>query len=141
MKNIYEKYIDVIPYLLFGIGTTLVNILTYWVLSSLIKAPVMLSTLIAWVTAVLFAYYTNRKWVFHSEAKESNEILMEIISFFGCRLMTGVIDWLIMFVFVEKIHYNDMLFKAMANVIVIFLNYIASKVIIFRNTNSCGNLN
>lgn len=140
MKNIYEKHIDVIPYLLFGIGTTLVNILTYWVLSSLIKAPVMLSTLIAWVTAVLFAYYTNRKWVFHSEAKESNEILMEIISFFGCRLMTGVIDWLIMFVFVEKMHYNDMLFKAMANVIVIVLNYIASKVIIFRK-NSCGNLN
>lgn len=136
MKNIYNKYRDVIPYLLFGICTTLVNIITYWGFSNIIKLPVMSSTVLAWIAAVLFAYYTNRKWVFHSEAKGFNEILIEIIKFFSCRLLTGVIDWLIMFVFVSYLHYNDMLIKTVANIIVIVLNYVASRLVIFNSSKN-----
>lgn len=136
MKNIYNKYRDVIPYLLFGICTTLVNIITYWGFSNIIKLPVMSSTVLAWIAAVLFAYYTNRKWVFHSEAKGFNDIFMEIIKFFSCRLLTGVIDWLIMFVFVSYLHYNDMLIKTLANIIVIVLNYVASRLVIFNSSKN-----
>ena len=92
----------------------------------------MPGTIIAWVAAVLFAYLTNRKWVFHSEVKGTKGILKEISAFFGCRLATGVVDWLMMFLFVDCWHFNDVLIKIIANVVVIILNYIASKWLIFR---------
>lgn len=132
MRRIYEKYKDVIPYLFFGVCTTLVNIAVYWICAHPLNTGIMPGTIIAWITAVLFAYLTNRKWVFHSEAYSAKEILREIIAFFSCRIATGVIDWLMMYVFVDCLHINDVLIKAVANIIVIVLNYIASKLLIFR---------
>ena len=101
MKKLFEKYKDVIPYLFFGVCTTLVNVVIYWIAAYLFKIATMPSTILAWVIAVFFAYATNRKWVFQSEARERNEILREIISFFGCRLVTGIVDWGCMFLFVD----------------------------------------
>lgn len=92
----------------------------------------MASTIIAWALAVLFAYITNRKWVFHSEAKSDKEIIREVISFYGCRVVTGIVDWACMFVLVELLAWNDVFVKFSANVLVIILNYIASKVVIFK---------
>ncbi len=132
MHRLYEKYKDVIPYLFFGVGTTLVNIIVYWLCAHVIGMSVMPSTIIAWVAAVLFAYLTNRKWVFHSEAKGAKEILREITTFFGCRLATGVLDWLMMYVLVDCLRFNDVLIKIIANVVVIILNYVASKLLIFK---------
>lgn len=131
-KKIIEKYKDVIPYLFFGVCTTLVNVVAYWVCAHPFNLNTMVSTIIAWVLAVLFAYVTNRKWVFPSEAKTINEILKEMVSFFGCRLATGIVDWACMFVFVEMLGWNDVVIKFAANVLVIVLNYIASKLFIFR---------
>lgn len=131
-KDIYEKYKDTIPYLFFGVCTTLVNIAVYWVCAHPIAFGVMPSTIVAWIAAVLFAYLTNRKWVFHSEAKTSKDIVKEITSFFGCRLATGVFDWLCMFILVTKLAWNDVLVKVIANIIVIVLNYVASKFLIFK---------
>ena len=133
MRRLYEKYKDVIPYLFFGVCTTLVNIIAYWLCAHPFGMDVVPSTVIAWVVAVLFAYLTNRKWVFHSEAKGSKEILIELVTFFGCRLATGVLDWLMMFVLVDCLHFNDVLIKVIANVVVIVLNYVASKLVIFKN--------
>lgn len=62
-----------------------------------------------------------------------DEILKEILSFFACRLATGVVDWGCMFIFVDLLHLNDVIIKAGANVLVIVLNYIASKLVIFKN--------
>ena len=92
----------------------------------------MISTVVAWVLAVLFAYITNRKWVFKSVANSRMEIVRELVSFFGCRIATGIVDWLCMFIFVEFLKFNDVLIKAVANILVIILNYIASKLIIFK---------
>ena len=86
----------------------------------------------AWICSVLFAYITNRKWVFHSEAMGSAAILKEMISFFACRLLTGVVDWLCMLIFVDLLYWNDMVIKIGANVLVIILNYVASKLVIFK---------
>ena len=94
------------------------------------------STIIAWVLSVLFAYLTNRKWVFHSQAHGAQEILKEITSFFGCRLATGVLDWACMLFFVDILKYNDVLIKILANVLVIVLNYVASKVVIFKKRSN-----
>ncbi len=132
LKILILKYKDVIPYLFFGVCTTVVNVVAYWLCAHVIRLNVMLSTIIAWVLAVLFAYITNRKWVFKSTACTNREIMREILSFFGCRIATGVIDWLCMFVFVELMGLSDVIIKVLANILVIILNYLASKLIIFK---------
>lgn len=76
------RYKDMIPYIVFGVLTTLVNMVAYWLLAHLLKCGVMPSTIMAWILAVLFAYFTNRQWVFHSEAHTIQETAREIVSFF-----------------------------------------------------------
>ena len=136
IQDYFKKYKDVIPYAVFGVLTTVVNIIVYWMMAHVFHAGVMPATIIAWIAAVLFAYITNRKWVFHSEAHTPREIFREIVSFFSCRLATGFVDWLCMFVFVDVFHMNDVLIKGGANVLVIILNYVASKLIIFRHAQN-----
>lgn len=133
VKKLYEKYKDIIPYAFFGVLTTVVNIAVYWLMAHPFGMGVMPSTIIAWIAAVLFAYITNRKWVFHSEANNTKEIVKEIISFFACRIATGLVDWGCMFIFVDKLSFNDVFMKTASNILVIILNYVASKLIIFKH--------
>ena len=133
IKNLWDKYRDILPYGVFGVLTTIVNIGTYWFFAHPVGGSVMVSTVLAWIASVLFAYLTNRKWVFHSEARTGKEVGKEIVSFFSCRLATGVLDWVCMFVFVDLCGWNDVLIKCVANVLVIVLNYVASKLVIFRH--------
>lgn len=129
--SIYSKYKDIIPYAIFGVLTTVVNVVVYWVCSNPLGLGVSSSTVIAWILAVLFAYLTNRKWVFHSEAKGFKAIAIEVVSFFACRLATGVVDWAGMMLLVEKMGFNEIIIKILMNIIVIVLNYVASKLVIF----------
>ncbi|NLL92251.1 MAG: GtrA family protein [Ruminococcaceae bacterium] len=131
-KSLLKKYRDVIPYIIFGVLTTIVNIAVYWFMAHPLGISVMPSTVIAWLGAVLFAYITNRKWVFRSEANTANAVLKEILSFFLCRLATGAVDWACMFIFVDILNLNDVVIKFMANILVIILNYVASKLFIFK---------
>ena len=135
IQKLYKKYKDIIPYLFFGVCTTVVNVAVYGIAAYLFNMTTMPSTIIAWVLAVLFAYVTNRKWVFQSEAEGWKEIRREVISFLGCRLATGVVDWGCMFFFVDILSMNDMVIKVMANILVIVLNYVASKLVIFKKRN------
>lgn len=132
INELFEKYKDVIPYLVFGVLTTAVNIASYWVCAHPFNMPVMVSTVIAWILSVLFAYITNRKWVFHSVTSGFHDIFMEIVYFFCARLATGIFDWSFMFIFVDMLNLNDMFIKVVSNVIVVVLNYIASKLFIFK---------
>lgn len=132
-KELHLKYKDIILYGVFGALTTAVNISAYWFMAHPLKINTVISTVIAWALAVLFAYGTNRRWVFHSKADTRKKVIREIISFFGCRLATGVIDWSLMLVCVEVMCWNDMGVKAGANIIVIILNYIFSKQVVFEN--------
>lgn len=136
LSTLYHKYKDILFYAVFGVLTTVVNIVVYYICAHPMHLGTMPSTIIAWIAAVLFAYVTNRRWVFHSSATKANEILREIVSFFACRLFTGVVDWLCMFFFVDILGFNDVIIKAAANVLVIILNYVASKLIIFRHPSA-----
>lgn len=131
-SNLLEKYQDIICYLFFGGCTTIVNVVVYWVLAHPLECGTLPSTIAAWAVAVTFAYLTNRKWVFHSQSKDIGGILKEIISFFLCRIVTGIIDWSSMWIFVDLIGIHDVVMKFLANMIVIILNFLASKCIIFR---------
>ena len=135
LKELYNKYRDLIPYAIFGVLTTLVNIVVFWVAAHPFHMTVVASTIVAWIVAVVFAYVTNRKWVFHSEAHKKEAIIKEIISFFTCRIATGVVDIVVMYVFVDVLSFNDVIMKTVANILVILLNYVASKMIIFKKNN------
>ena len=133
IRNLLIKYRDIIAYLFFGGCTTVVNIVAYWAAAYPMNLGTVPSSVLAWVAAVIFAYVTNRKWVFASQASTRQEVTREMLSFFSCRLATGVVDWLCMFVFVDLLHFNDMIIKIFANVVVVILNYVASKLLIFKN--------
>ena len=132
IKSLYQKYRDVIPYLFFGVCTTLVNIAVYWIMAYPLRCKTMPSTVVAWIASVLFAYITNRKWVFHSASCGIKEISKEIFWFFACRLATGFVDLACMWLFVTVLGLNDVIIKTLANILVIILNYVASKLLIFK---------
>ncbi len=136
IKNLYKNYKNVIPYLFFGVCTTAVNVIVYGVFSHILGFGIMFSTIAAWVVAVVFAYLTNRKWVFNSTANKAISQLKEIFSFFLCRAATGIADWGCMFLFVNVLSCNDLVVKVFSNVIVIVLNYVLSKCIVFKKRRS-----
>lgn len=95
--------------------------------------PMMASTILAWLITVLTAFLTNKQWVFGSDNWQISRILNELITFMGCRIFTGILELIIMYVFVQLLLFNDMIIKMFANVIVIVTNYVASKFIIFKH--------
>ena len=129
MKNIIQKNKEIIMYLVFGVLTTVVNIVVYYIFSNLLHMNYLFSNEMAWFLSVLFAYVTNRKYVFESK---NNQIIKEAISFFGSRLATGIMDMMLMWFLVNFNIVNDVVAKVVVNVIVVILNYILSKLVVFK---------
>lgn len=132
LKKVIQKYKDFILYVLFGVATTLVNIISYYIFTRAFLMCTFLSNIFAWILSVAFAYLTNRKWVFNSQARTYRDILIEVSSFVSCRLLTGGLDLAIMVVGADLLGFPDMIVKCLSNIIVILSNYAASKFIIFR---------
>lgn len=130
---IYKKYQEQIRYLIFGVLTTLINIVVYYICYQMIGVSNVISNIIAWIFSVLFAYVTNKLWVFENHDKGFKKLLYEISTFFSCRLITGIMDIGIMYITVDLLGMYSILMKIISNILVIVLNYIASKVIIFKN--------
>ncbi|WP_274228595.1 GtrA family protein [Clostridium sp. 'White wine YQ'] len=122
-------------YLIFGVLTTLVNIASYWVFTKILKLDYMSASVIAWIIAVIFAYVTNKIYVFNSRNFNAAVIFKEAVSFFAFRFLSLLIDLLTMFILVEKMQINDMYAKVAANVIVIIMNYFSSKLFVFKKKN------
>ena len=132
LVNLYKKNKSVILYLVFGVATTVVNIISYYLFYEILRISNLISTVIAWFFSVLFAYITNKKYVFESKVLGIKEWLREIIAFFSCRIATGVMDAIIMVITVDYLQQNSMFWKIISNVLVIIVNYIASKYLIFK---------
>ena len=121
-------------YLIFGVLTTVVSLVTYYVLTLTILNPekaiqLQLANIISWIVSVAFAYVTNRKFVFESK---SEDIVKEATSFVGGRVLTLLLDMAIMFIFVTLLHLNDKIFKIVSQVLVIVTNYVISKLFVFK---------
>lgn len=129
LLTIYYKYKEPILYLVFGGLTTLVNIITYFICYNIASLSNVISTIIAWLLSVIFAFITNKIYVFESKSKS---IIVELASFFICRLGTGILDLGIMYFTVDILNWNALLMKIVSNIIVIILNYIFSKLVIFK---------
>ena len=132
MKSLFLKYKELILYVFFGGLTTLVNWGSYWVLADVFHVPYLWATAIAQILSILFAYVTNRVWVFESRAKGFTAVFWEMVRFFGCRGASFVLDLVCMRVGVGGLHINDKVMKLLSNVIVIIVNYVFSKVFVFR---------
>lgn len=130
--TLFRKYREVILYLFFGGCTTLINIVVYALLYRGLQMANVPSTIAAWLVSVIFAFLTNRSFVFESKETELRGRLRELVSFFGCRILTGILDVAIMALAVDMMGWNGLVWKIISNVIVIVLNYVASKFFIFK---------
>lgn len=120
---------ELILYVVFGILTTLVNIAVYLFFAKLCGINYLISNILAWIFSVLFAYVTNRIWVFESK---SSDILKEMSLFFTSRLFSGIVDTGLMYLFIDILLIGDFISKIIIQVIVVILNYVASKFIVFK---------
>ena len=133
--ELLKKYKSTILYLVFGGFTTLINIVVYSLLYYICSISNSLSNVIAWVVSVLFAFITNKLFVFENKSFAFAKLLYEIGTFFLCRLATGGLDLLLMYFFVDICSFHALLMKVISNVIVIILNYFASKLLVFKKKN------
>ena len=132
MKKI--NYKEIIAYLIVGVLTTIVSLGIYYLATVTFLDPnkpleLQIANIVSWIGAVVFAYFTNRKYVFNS--KEPNKV-KEASKFFLSRLTTLGLDMLTMFIMVSCLSINDKISKLVSQVIVVIGNYIISKLIVFK---------
>ena len=127
-----EKYWEIFSYLVFGVMTTVVNYLVYLPLYNLLGMSASLSNAIAWVVAVAFAYLTNKPFVFKSHDWSMKTVVPELTKFVGCRIGSGALETLILLLTVDILGWNGNVWKLVTSVLVVVLNYIGSKMLVFK---------
>ncbi len=138
VANLYREHQEGMRYLIFGALATVVNIATYTACAYLIFGKfeevlrVNLSNILAIIISILFAYITNKLYVFNSKTNNRKELFFEFGKFVSCRVVTAVMDILLMQLTVVMLCWNDILMKILVNILVIILNFIFSKLIIFK---------
>lgn len=162
LKLLFKKHREIIMYIIFGFLTTVISLFTYFAVLFLAKNAFgivedsakynvarTIAQILQWVTGVIFAFFTNKKWVFCNEDKDKNSMIKQMSTFAASRLLTFGLDTLIVFstIFIlTKINYSDFLFlkieitkdviaKILSSIVVIISNYILSKLIVFRKKN------
>ena len=133
IKNLWFKYKELFFYGVFGVGATVINIVSYRVLANTFgKKYFLIANIIAWILAFIFAFITNKLFVFGSKSWEAQIAMKEFVGFLSARLATGILDTVLMWLFVSIISLDDTLSKIIINILVIIINYIASKFFIFK---------
>ena len=132
-RNCLNKYKDIIVYIIFGGLTTVVSFAVYFPLYNLMEMSGTVCNVISWVAAVAFAFVTNKPFVFHSHDWSIKTTGPELVKFVGARLGSLGIETAIILVFVDMLSFNGNIMKIVTSVIVVILNYIASKLLVFRN--------
>lgn len=133
MLKILFKYKQFLLYALFGGLTFVVSVMSYGFFCTLLAFNELFSNLLSWILAVSFAFFTNRIWVFQSTTNTSREFFHQLLKFFSSRLATLGVEEIILLLFVTIMHLPNMLVKIAAQIIVIILNYILSKKVIFTS--------
>ncbi len=136
MIKIYKKYEELINYLIIGILTTIVSLATYYLLTLTVldannKVYLQIANIISWLASVTFAYFTNRKFVFKVKNKSN---IKECLNFYISRISTLLIDMIIMYIFVSRLKFDNKIVKLISQVVIIILNYILSKFIVFKSS-------
>ena len=132
IKKLIVKYWDILSYLFFGGLTTLVNFLVYIPCYNWLELSATVSNVIAWVVAVAFAYLTNKPFVFRSYDWSWKTVGPELTKFVGCRIGSGLLETAAIFLTVDCLHWNGNVMKLILAVVVVILNYIGSKLLVFK---------
>lgn len=137
IQDIYHKYEEKWLYLLFGGLTTLISIITKLALFAIVPGqPIWENTAVvavSWVCAVTFAFFTNKKYVFKNETRTRNEFWKVFVSFYGARLATFFMEWVIFVVFCDLLHFNQSVITFASQVLIFVANYVLSKLFVFKN--------
>lgn len=132
IRNLIEKHYDILVYLVFGVLTTVVNYVVYLPCYNLLHLSAAGSNVLAWAVAVAFAYLTNKPFVFHSHDWSAKTVIPELAKFVGSRIGSGGLETLIIFLTVDCLSWNGNVMKLMTSVLVVIINYVASKLLVFR---------
>lgn len=145
LKSLFLKYKEPILYVFFGGLTTLVNYIIYFSCTEGFRLGWSAATVLAWIGAVLFAYVTNRRWVFESSAIGVQAVVLEFAKFIAARLLSLGMEWVTLKLLLDILHMNNYIYaslpvgefaaKTIAQVIVIIANYIFGKWVVFRKKN------
>lgn len=128
-QSLYQKYQQMLLYLIFGALTTLVSLISFWLLLKLMGPEQTLEiNVFSWIISVTFAFFTNAKWVFNQDHFK----LRNLVEFFMSRVATLIIEEAILLIFVYLLHFNAMLIKLIAQIVIIILNYVLSKYCVFN---------
>jgi putative flippase GtrA len=131
--ELYQKYKEVINYLIFGGLSTIVNFVSYFIAARMIGIEEVTSSAISWFCAVLFAYVTNKLFVFESKTETKKAMIKEMVSFFLARILSGILCDVGSFALMVKVfHINDIFAKIVTQVMVVVVNYVFSKLFIFK---------
>ncbi len=132
VRELMEKYWDILSYLFFGVLTTVVNYLVYLPCYNGLHLSGAVSNMISWVAAVAFAYLTNKPFVFRSHDWSAKTVIPELGRFVACRVGSGAMETIIIFLAVDLLDWNGNVMKLLTSVLVVVLNYIGSKLLVFR---------
>lgn len=132
IRDLLVKYQDIISYLFFGVLTTVVNYLVYYPLTNLFSFDETLANVIAWVVSVAFAFVTNKPFVFKSYDWSSEVVVPELTKFVSTRIGSGLLETAMIFVFVKLLRFDGNIVKLVVSVLVVIINYVGSKLIVFR---------
>jgi len=132
IHRFWNQHKDILAYLFFGGLTTLINFIAFGLFNNYTPTLYWLNNVIAWFLSVLFAYVTNKLWVFNSKTNSFKKLFQETLSFFSFRLFSLIIDEVIMIVGISFLHGNPLLVKLLDQVIIVILNWFFSKLFIFN---------
>lgn len=132
LLGLLKAHWDIVTYLFFGVLTTLVNYAVYLPLYNGAGLSATVSNVVAWVAAVAFAFVTNKPFVFGSHDWRMKTLLPELAKFVGCRIGSGLAETAILFVAVDLLHGSGNLWKLLTSILVVVLNYVASKLLVFK---------
>ena len=131
--KLYTAHKEALLYLFFGGLSFLLTIATFYVFTTVFHIHNLLANIISWIIVVAFCFFTNSKFIFR--ATDKTKTIKRLLSFYTSRLATLVIEETILFIFIEKLDFNNMIVKTAAQIIVIILNYILSKYLIFKRSH------
>ena len=132
IKKQIKAHWDVVPYLFFGVLTTVVNYVVYLPCLNFLGFSAAVSNCIAWVVAVTFAFLTNKPFVFQSHDWSRKTVVPEFTKFIATRISSGVLETVILLIAVDTLGGNGNIWKLVTQVMVIVVNYVGSKLLVFK---------
>lgn len=132
IKKMYVKYEEAIIYLVFGVLTTVVNIVAFYLLDTVLDVQYLIANLVSIIVSILFAFFTNKKYVFKSKSENFQSWMKEFVLFCSFRVLSGVFDMLSMWILVDFLTLDTNIAKIATQFIVVVLNYFFSKFFVFK---------